>query len=88
MVLCISTLRVSLPSTTAAVPRRPCEAITMRSHPCRLAVAMIAWYDWECWTWSVSQATPVAAASVSMLSSHLAAKPAARCLYSSGVSAT
>lgn len=33
---CVSTLTVSLPRTTAAVPRRPCDAVTIRSHPFRL----------------------------------------------------
>src|SRR5947208_7728859 len=29
---CVRTLTVSLPRTTAATPRRPCEAITIKSH--------------------------------------------------------
>src|ERR1700730_5038824 len=33
MVLWVSTLTVSLPSTIADTPRRPCDAITIRSHP-------------------------------------------------------
>src|ERR1700745_3891824 len=39
---CVSTLTVSLPRTTAATPRRPCEAITIRSHPLASAASMIA----------------------------------------------
>jgi hypothetical protein len=39
---CVSTLTVSLPRTIAAMPRRPCEAITMRSQPFDSAVSMIA----------------------------------------------
>ena len=37
-VLCVSTFCVSLPSSSALTPRRPCEAITMRSQPCGLGV--------------------------------------------------
>ena len=32
MVEWVRTLTVSLPSSSAETPRRPCEAITMRSH--------------------------------------------------------
>ena len=39
---CVSTLTVSLPRTRADMPRRPCEAITIRSHCRDLAVSMIA----------------------------------------------
>jgi len=42
MVLCVSTLTVSLPSTIAEIPRRPCEAMTIRSHDFRAAVSMMA----------------------------------------------
>ncbi len=38
---CVSTLTVSLPSTTAETPRRPCEAITIKSHPRAKAASMI-----------------------------------------------
>ena len=38
---CVSTFTVSLPSTIAATPRRPCEAIMIRSQPCVWAVSMI-----------------------------------------------
>lgn len=41
-VLCVSTLTVSLPSTIAEIPRRPCEAMTIRSHDFRAAVSMMA----------------------------------------------
>ena len=34
---CTSTRVVSLPSNSALTPRRPCEAITIRSHACVLA---------------------------------------------------
>lgn len=44
MVLCVSTLTVSLPSTIAEIPRRPCEAMTIRSHNLRAAVSMMARY--------------------------------------------
>jgi len=40
---CVRTLTVSLPRTIAAMPRRPCEAITMRSQPFDSAVSIIAW---------------------------------------------
>ena len=39
---CVSTLTVSLPRTTAETPRRPCEAITIKSHPLAEAASMIA----------------------------------------------
>ena len=42
MVLCVSTLTASLPSTIAEIPRRPCEAMTIRSHDFRAAVSMMA----------------------------------------------
>lgn len=44
MALCVSTLTVSLPSTTAEIPRRPCEAMTIKSHDFRAAVSMMARY--------------------------------------------
>src|ERR1700730_15471210 len=37
----LSTLPVSLPRTTAETPRRPCEAITIKSHPLAEAASMI-----------------------------------------------
>jgi hypothetical protein len=40
---CVSTLTVSLPRTIAEMPRRPCEAMTIRSQPFDTAVSMIAW---------------------------------------------
>ena len=40
--LCVSTFCVSLPSSTAEMPRRPCEAITIASHLCFFAAARIA----------------------------------------------
>jgi len=42
MALCVSTLRVSLPSKIADIPRRPCEAIWIASHPRFCAVSIIA----------------------------------------------
>ena len=39
---CVSTLTVSLPRTTAEIPRRPCEAITIKSHLLAEAASMIA----------------------------------------------
>ena len=39
--LWVSTLTASLPSTIADIPRRPCEAITIKSHPLLTAVSMI-----------------------------------------------
>jgi hypothetical protein len=38
----VSTFVVSLPSTSAAIPRRPCEAMKIRSHPLVLAVSIMA----------------------------------------------
>ncbi len=40
---CVSTLTVSLPRTIAAMPWRPCEAMTIRSQPFDAAVSIIAW---------------------------------------------
>jgi hypothetical protein len=40
---CVSTLNVSLPRTIAEMPRRPCEAMTIRSQPFDSVVSMIAW---------------------------------------------
>ena len=42
MLLCVRTFTVSLPRTIADIPRRPCEAMTMRSQPLPSAVSMIA----------------------------------------------
>ena len=39
---CVSTLTVSLPRTTAETPRRPCDAITIKSHLLAEAASMIA----------------------------------------------
>jgi len=39
---CVSTLTVSLPRTTAEIPRRPCEAIMIKSHVLAEAASMIA----------------------------------------------
>lgn len=39
---CVRTLLVSLPIRTAAIPRRPCEAMKMRSQPASPARVMIA----------------------------------------------
>jgi hypothetical protein len=39
--LCVNTLTVSLPSTMAEIPRRPCEAMTMRSQPLCVAVSIM-----------------------------------------------
>jgi hypothetical protein len=41
MALCVNTLTVSLPSTTAEIPRRPCEAMTTRSQPFCVAVSIM-----------------------------------------------
>jgi hypothetical protein len=41
MALCVNTLTVSLPSRTAEIPRRPCEAMTMRSQPFWVAVSIM-----------------------------------------------
>jgi hypothetical protein len=40
--VCVSTLVVTLPSTIAAIPLLPCEAMTMRSQPLCWAVSMMA----------------------------------------------
>ena len=40
--VCVSTLVVTLPSTIAAIPLLPCEAMTMRSQPLCLAASMMA----------------------------------------------
>jgi len=37
---CVRTLTVSLPRTTAETPRRPCEAITIKSHFLASAASM------------------------------------------------
>ena len=42
IVLCVRTLVVSLPSTRAETPLRPCDAMQIRSHCLSRAVAMIA----------------------------------------------
>lgn len=42
MLLCVRTFTVSLPRTIADIPRRPCEAMTMRSQLLPSAVSMIA----------------------------------------------
>lgn len=42
IVLCVRTLVVSLPSTRAETPLRPCEAMQIKSHCLSRAVAMIA----------------------------------------------
>ena len=39
---CVSTLTVSLPRTTADTPRRPCDAITIKSHFLAEAASIIA----------------------------------------------
>jgi hypothetical protein len=39
---CVSTLTVSLPRTSAAMPCRACEAMAIRSRPFESAVSMIA----------------------------------------------
>ena len=44
MDVCVSTFVVTLPSTTAAIPLLPCEAITIRAQPFSFAVATIASY--------------------------------------------
>jgi hypothetical protein len=36
----VSTFTVSLPSTIAETTRRPCDAITIKSHPLALAIRM------------------------------------------------
>ena len=38
--MCVSTLFVTLPSTTAERPLRPCDDMTMRSQPLSLAAAI------------------------------------------------
>src|SRR5262245_23854577 len=40
--VCVSTLFVTLPSTTAASPPRPCDPMTMRSQPLSEAAAIMA----------------------------------------------
>ena len=58
-VLCVSTFCVSLPSSSALTPRRPCEAITMRSQPCALAWSRIASQGCSAstvWPWQVTPA--------------------------------
>ena len=47
ILLCVSTLVVSLPSTSADIPLRPCDAMKIRSHPFCFAVSMIASYGWS-----------------------------------------
>src|SRR5215470_3679114 len=41
ILVCVSTFVVTLPSTIAAIPLLPCEAMTMRSHPLPSAVSMM-----------------------------------------------
>ena len=56
---------VSLPSSSPARPRRPCEAITIRSHFLPRAVVMIADQGCECVTLKpVAAFKPAAAASL------------------------
>ena len=43
IVVCVRTFCVSLPSSMACIPRRPCEAIMIKSQPRATAVSMMAW---------------------------------------------
>ena len=43
MLLWVRTLTVWLPKTTADMPLRPCDAITIKSHPLFWAVSMMPW---------------------------------------------
>ncbi len=52
---CVSTFWVSLPSSSAETPRRPCEAITTRSHCMRRAWSMMASHGWSASTVCASQ---------------------------------
>jgi hypothetical protein len=56
----VSTRWVSLPSSTPSSPRRPWEAITIRSTPWRSAASTIAAKGRACTTESWSQGTPAA----------------------------
>src|SRR6516225_4146899 len=71
-VLWVSTFTVSLPSTIAETPRRPCEAITIASHPLALAVSMIATYGCSCSTCTTLQGTPAFVAASFATSRYLA----------------
>src|SRR6516162_4705556 len=88
MLLWVSTLTVSLPSTTAETPRRPWEAITIASHPLFLAVSIIVSYGCSCSTCTTSQGTPAAVAASFAALRYFAARAEIRFLYSSGVSVT
>src|SRR5262249_39361016 len=88
ILLWVSTLTVSLPSTTAETPRRPWEAITIASHPLFRAVSIIASWGCACSTCTTSQGTPAAAAASVATLRYFAVRAATRFLYSSGVSVT
>src|SRR5262249_18310322 len=64
----VSTLAVSLPSSTLERPRRPWDAITMRSHFCLRAAAMICSYGRPPGATMVAQRTPAALALFAALS--------------------
>src|SRR5690606_21505698 len=59
----VSTLAVTLPSTSALMPRRPCEAIATRSQPRSRAVWMMASCGSSALSDTTSKATPELAAS-------------------------
>jgi hypothetical protein len=88
VVLWVSTFTVSLPSTTAETPRRPCDAITIASHPLALAVSMIATHGCSCSTCTTSQGTPAFVAASFATLRYFAVSVATRVLYSFGVSVT
>ncbi len=56
--LCVSVFAVTLPRRRPAIPRRPCEPMTRRSHPCFSAVARIALSGCASLTCSTAAATP------------------------------
>src|SRR6516164_8997622 len=86
MLLWVSTLTVSLPSTIAETPRRPWAAITIASHPLFLAVSIIVSYGCSSSTCTTSQGTPAAVAASFAALRYFAVTAAIRFLYSSGVS--
>jgi hypothetical protein len=44
--------------TIAETPRKPCDAMTIKSHPLLFAVSIIASYGWSCSIGTKSHATP------------------------------
>jgi hypothetical protein len=52
ILVCVSTLFVSLPITRAAIPRRPWEAMKITSQPGSVAVLIISSHGWSPILWT------------------------------------